>query len=254
VHRGVWVSVIAGVFSLTGAGGCQNRMPERGEKDHDDTDRRHASLMPVLARSAIGLTRSPGREHVARPVLVKDRAGLAGGVLAPAFEAHRAQLLRYLRARGAGEESEDCLQELWLRAALGNQGAVDDPLAYLYRMAHNLMLDRLRADSRRTRRETAYHSDVHGNGEADKSPTAEDALLARERLRAIERVLAGLGSRTDHIFRRHRIDEIAQRDIAAELGITLSAVEKHLQKAYRAIAAARRAEIPSAGEAQHDPS
>jgi RNA polymerase sigma-70 factor (ECF subfamily) len=30
---------------------------------------------------------------------------------------------------------------------------------------------------------------------------------------------------------------MAQRDIAAEFGISLSAVEKHLQKAYRAIAA-----------------
>jgi RNA polymerase sigma factor (sigma-70 family) len=167
---------------------------------------------------------------------------LAGGVLASAFEAHRAQLLRYLRARGAGEEAEDCLQELWIRASSGDHDAVAEPLSYLYRMAHNLMLDRYRADSRRAHRELAYQGDVHGDGEADKTPSAERALLARERLRAVERLLAGLGSRTDHIFRRHRIDEVAQRDIAAELGITLSAVEKHLQKAYRAIAAARRAE------------
>jgi len=180
---------------------------------------------------------------------------MAGNVLAPAFAAHRGPLLRYLRARGAGDEAEDCLQELWIRAAAVDPGAVADPLAYLYRMAHNLMLDRRRADSRRTKREVAYHGALYGDGEADKAPTAEHRLIARERLRGIERLLAGLGHRTDHIFRRHRIDEIAQRDIAAELGITLSAVEKHLQKAYRAIAAARHAETQPTtdGEAGHDP-
>jgi RNA polymerase sigma-70 factor (ECF subfamily) len=53
-------------------------------------------------------------------------------------------------------------------------------------------------------------------------------------------VLRSLGERTDYIFRRHRVEGIPQRDIAAELGISLSAVEKHLQRAYRAVQAAYR--------------
>jgi RNA polymerase sigma factor (sigma-70 family) len=165
---------------------------------------------------------------------------MAGSVLAQAFMANQSALLRYLRARGAGEESEDCLQDLWIRAQAIVDEGIGDPLAYLYRMAHNLMLDRYRATRRRQGRELAYRTDVEG-GDTDEAPTAERVLVGRDRLRQIDRVLAGLGPRTEHIFRRHRIDEVGQRDIAAELGITLSAVEKHLQKAYRAVAAAQRA-------------
>jgi len=98
------------------------------------------------------------------------------------------------------------------------------------------MLDRRRAAVRRRLREENYQESV---GETDETPNAEHVLLARERLRRIDQVLATLGPRTDHIFRRHRVEGIPQRDIAAELGITLSAVEKHLQKAYRAVVAAR---------------
>ena len=167
---------------------------------------------------------------------------MAGSVLAQALMANQAALLRYLRARGAGDDVEDWLQELWIRAQAREDVAVGDPLAYLYRMAHNLMLDRHRTSQRRHSREHSYRWDgAGGDGEADDAPAAERVLIARERLRHIGRVLARLGPRTDYIFRRHRVDEIPQREIATELGITLSAIEKHLQKAYRAVAAAQRA-------------
>ena len=165
---------------------------------------------------------------------------MAGSALAQAFMANRAALLRYLRARGAGEDAEDCLQELWIRTEASADEAIDDARSYLFRMAHNLMLDRYRTAHRRQHRELSYHKDVQG-GDVDDAPAAERILIARERLQQIDRVLAGLGSRTEYIFRRHRVEEIGQRDIAAELGITLSAVEKHLQKAYRAVAAAQHA-------------
>lgn len=167
---------------------------------------------------------------------------MAGSTLAQAFMANQAPLLRYLRARGAADDAEDCLQELWIRAEASSDQTVADPLAYLYRMAHNLMLDRHRTAHRRQNREQCYRRDIQdSDGEADDAPAAERVLIGRERLRQVDRVLAGLGRRTEYIFRRHRVDEIGQRDIAAELGITLSAIEKHLQKAYRAVAAAQRA-------------
>jgi RNA polymerase sigma-70 factor (ECF subfamily) len=174
--------------------------------------------------------------------LIGNGKNMAGSGLAQAFMANQAPLLRYLRARGAGEDAEDCLQELWIRAQVSDDEAVSDARAYLYRMAHNLMLDRHRTARRRQHREISYHEDVRGgDGDADDAPDAERILTARERLREIDGVLAELGVRTEYIFRRHRVDEIAQREIATELGITLSAIEKHLQKAYRAVAAAQRA-------------
>ena len=197
--------------------------------------------MGMARRSTMGFTMRPTSAYVRVGSSIGNGKSMPGSVLAQAFMANQAALLRYLRARGAGEDAEDCLQDLWIRAQASDDARVSDALAYLYRMAHNLMLDRMRTGRRRQDRETSYRTDVQGgDGEADDAPAAERLLIGRERLRQVDRVLAGLGRRTEYIFRRHRVDEIPQRDIAAELGITLSAVEKHLQKAYRAVAAAQR--------------
>jgi RNA polymerase sigma factor (sigma-70 family) len=166
---------------------------------------------------------------------------MAEDALAGIFLANRGALLRYLRARGATDDAEDLLQDLWLKLRGVEAERIGDGLAYLYRMAHNLMLDRRRAGARRRQREEGYHRDVgSGDGGADDAPAAERILLAREQLRQIDWTLSTLGTRTDFIFRRYRVDGAAQRDIATELGISVSAVEKHLQKAYRAVADAQR--------------
>jgi RNA polymerase sigma factor (sigma-70 family) len=205
----------------------------------------------------ISSSRFAARAGNAYPVRVERLAGtddMAQKPLADAFLSHRAALLRYLRARGAAQDAEDLLQELWLKIGHTVPDGIGEPLSYLYRMAHNLMLDRHRGSSRRQRREERYQTETRGRGEADDAPAAERSLLARENLHHIDRALAALGPRTDHIFRRFRVEGVAQRVIADELGITLSAVEKHLQKAYRAVAAAQRAyaaDEPLAANREH---
>ncbi len=166
---------------------------------------------------------------------------MAGQSLATIFADKRPVLLRYLLARGAADEAEDIIQELWLKLPAVVDESVLDPLGYLYRMAHNLMLDRRRTALRRERRERVYFADVEpidSDGATHEAP--ERVLIARERLGRIDRALAALGPKTDRIFRQHRVEGIAQRVIAEELGITVSAVEKHLQKAYRTVAQVQR--------------
>ena len=152
------------------------------------------------------------------------------------FMAHRAVLERFLRARcGNPAEAEDLVQELWLKLS-GATGPVAAPLAYLYRMADNLVLDRRRSARRRERRDDVWN-DLAGGGTAGASdaPSIERTLIAREQLRLVEEALSELAPRTAHIFKRFRIEAIGQRHIAAEEGISVSAVEKHLQKAYHTI-------------------
>jgi len=151
--------------------------------------------------------------------------------------ANRGPLLRFLRARGAGDDCEDILQELWLKVErLEAEGPIADPRAYLFRMADNLMHDRVRASMRRTNREHAWIETGFDPAGQDETPSAERALLARQRLRRVELALATLGDRTQAIFRRFRVDGVAQGRIAQEEGISVSAVEKHLQRAYRVVA------------------
>lgn len=162
---------------------------------------------------------------------------LAG--LEAVFLAHRNALLRFLRARGAGDDAEDLLQELWFRVAATPIGPIAEPVGYLMRAANNLMLDRHRGAVRTMRRDLDW---AESAGSIDHEvPTAEREMIGREALGRAEKVLASLGSRVDAIFRRYRLDEITIDQVAREFGVSRSTVEKDLQKAYRALLELRRA-------------
>lgn len=154
---------------------------------------------------------------------------------------NRDALLRFLRARGAGDAAEDLLQELWIKAAAGVVGPVRDPLPYLYRTANNLMLDRRRSELRQAKRDHDWSGAEDARGERESpAPSSEKIALDRDELEITREALMALGERTEAIFRRFRLDGANQRQIAEELGISLSAVEKHLQKAYRTLIELRR--------------
>lgn len=160
---------------------------------------------------------------------------MSAGGLEAIYLSHRPELLRFLRARGAGDAAEDLLQELWLKASAGASGPIQDPLAYLYRAANNLMIDRARSEASSSQRNRDWTDSTTGLSEASDAPSAERLLIAREALDEAARTVAELGERTDTIFRRFRVDGIGQRRIAEELGISINTVEKHLQRAYRAL-------------------
>lgn len=149
------------------------------------------------------------------------------------YLAHRDRLLRFLRARGAGAAAEDLVQELWLRIVSSPTGPVFDPLGYLYRAANNLMLNAYRSDARNSARDEAW-GEVHLVGEAS---AAEAGLVAREEIARARGRLAACGVRVQEIFFLFRVEGMNQRDIAERYGLSLSAVEKDIQRAYRAIAA-----------------
>ena len=161
----------------------------------------------------------------------------ANGLLRAALLEHRAALLRYFIARRVPpDEAEDVLQDLVVKIESHPSGPVAEPRAYLDRMAENLLLDRIRSEGRRRGREQAWVGAQAGATlEMDERPSPEQALIARERLALVSAALATLPERTLSVFRRYRIDGVPQRQIAAETGISLSAVEKHLQKAYQTV-------------------
>lgn len=154
------------------------------------------------------------------------------------FLANRDTLLRFLSAHGAGDAAEDLLHELWIRVRTPRGGPIAAPLAYLYRAAHNLMLDRHRAVRQAARRDNDW-SDAVGATVAGQSdaPSGERVLIAREEARMAARALEAIGERAAAVFRRHRIDGITQRAIADEMGVSLSTVESDLRQAYRAMIA-----------------
>ena len=165
---------------------------------------------------------------------------LNGGGLVPLFAELRPALSRFLQTRGASpDEAEDILQDVSIKLLAERSGPVAQPRAYLYKMTNNHFLLHRRTAGRRERREEDWVSAHGGGGEADDQPSIETELIAREQLAILQRLLDGLPERTRTIFRRFRIDGEPQRVIAGELGISVSAVEKHLARAYEAISAAK---------------
>lgn len=154
--------------------------------------------------------------------------------------AHRAQLMRFLESHGAGDATEDLFQELWIRVTQRPNGPVANPLAYLYRAANNLMVDRYRAERQARQRDHAWSEARGGLEEWAPQPTAEEVLIARQELGRLDVALAALGERAARCFRRFRLDGVPQKQIAAELGVSLSTVESDLRRAYAALIAARR--------------
>ncbi len=150
------------------------------------------------------------------------------------FEANREQLLRYLRAHGAGDAAEDLLQELWLKVATSPSGPIASPKSYLFRAATNLMIDRRRSEAQAQRRDQEW------SGLADRLPDSaandpgpDREIDGRQKLAFVDQQLSGLPARAVSIFRAHRIEGRTQREIAAEMGLSASTIESDLRMAYR---------------------
>jgi len=181
-----------------------------------------------------------GRLRLSLPKAECAHEMLNGGGLIPLFTELRPALSRFLQTRGASpDEAEDILQDVYIKLLAERPGPVAQPRAYLYKMANNHFLLHRRTAGRRERREEDWAGVHGGSGEIDDQPSVETELIAREQLAILQRILDGLPERTRIIFRRFRIDGEPQRVIAGELGISISAVEKHLARAYQAIAAAK---------------
>ncbi|MEG3164416.1 sigma-70 family RNA polymerase sigma factor [Sphingomonas sp. PB2P19] len=161
--------------------------------------------------------------------------------LSAVLATNRVQLVRFFTGRtGSAAEAEDVVQEIWLHIAQPSAGLavgpIGNPLAYLHRVGMNIVLDRVRARGRRERRDAGYVETttvVVGAAAIGESPSAFDAVVARDRVARLAAVLAGPPEGAMRVFRRHRIDGVSHAEIAAELGITRSAVEKHIAVALK---------------------
>ncbi|MXP27124.1 sigma-70 family RNA polymerase sigma factor [Altererythrobacter indicus] len=152
--------------------------------------------------------------------------------------ANRLRLLRFFAARGAGDGAEDCLQELWLKISAAHSGPVAAPESYLFQMANRLMIDRYRSARQAEKRDLEWSAATSGDGhDISDAPSAERVLVARQYAALVAQEIEKLGERPAAIFRRHRVDGVPQRDVAAEFGVSLSTVESDLRRAYSTLKA-----------------
>lgn len=170
-----------------------------------------------------------------------DTAGLQG-----LYWHYQAELLRFLTARtGDAAEAEDIVQDLWLKVRAAHGGPVGNGRAYLYRMAQNLVLDRLRERRRRDARERAW-SDLEigrcapGADLPDPRANAEEAMHGQEAAARLAAAVAALPDGAGRVFRLHKLEGLSHGEVAARLGISRSGVEKHMAVAMKYLRRALR--------------
>lgn len=155
-----------------------------------------------------------------------------------AFREHESVLTRFLARRlRCRVTAQDLTQEIFLRIHPIRWRAIYNPRAFLFRIAANLA-STYSAQARR-RSEIIDELSELLSSEADEV-TPERHLLAADELARVAAILQNLPERTRQILVWHRYDGIQQNEIARHLGISTTAVEKHLRKAVVLMAEAAR--------------
>lgn len=147
----------------------------------------------------------------------------------------RSELLRFMLARQCDPaEVEDLLQDLYVKLSIIRTGPVSNPRAYLYQMANNLLHDHRRGRRRQQARDDHWTRNRIGPDlEKDAEPSPEESAIARDELKRVNEAIGLMPDRTAQILKMYRLDGVSQKAIANSLDLSLSAVEKHLQRAYR---------------------
>lgn len=172
----------------------------------------------------------PARLGEGDPLPPDDRLA-AGSVLAleDLYRAQKPRLLRFFTRRTDKDEAGDLLQESFARLAgtAAEPGkSIEQPEAYLSRIAGNLLRNRAKSALQRS---LAHHIPVE---EADlRAPDLVAALEARDLLHRIQSALQKLSPKTRDIFLAHRVDGLSYREIAISMGLSVKGVEWHMTKA-----------------------
>ncbi len=137
------------------------------------------------------------------------------------------RLIREVRIRTRGRsDPEELLHAAYLRLVrYRTQHTVENIGAFLVRTAVNIGVDNYRHDR--------FIADIapENAGICENSPLQDEVLAARARLERVREGLSRLSPRTREVFLMHRLEDMKYREIAERLGISQSAVEKHIAKA-----------------------
>ncbi|AAY36161.1 Sigma-70 region 2 [Pseudomonas syringae pv. solidagae] len=147
------------------------------------------------------------------------------------FLAQRPVLLRTLqRMVGNQSTAEDLLQETWLRVS---RALTEHPVAHLepfvFQTARNLALDHLRARRIHGRTMLEDVSPARLENVVAQLGSPEDAAHAKRLLENLSASLSTLSPRQQKIFTLSRLDGRSYLEIAEQLQVSASTVQKELK-------------------------
>ena len=148
------------------------------------------------------------------------------------YERYQEPLLGYLaQLTRSKHDAEDIAQEAFLHLWFAlSSGPIQNPKAFLFTTALNLVKDNCRRAYTRAMRAAVQLDDI----EVPDLSEPSQALESEEALALIVRTLEQLGPSTQKAFFLDRIELFPHSQIAARLGVTVSMVEKHISYAMTA--------------------
>ncbi len=153
----------------------------------------------------------------------------------------RANLVRFFAARaGSMTLAEDLAQELYIKIATRDREAaiIENPVALIYRVATNVMLDRARGESRSGVRDAAWRQINHasiGTDDVSEAPAADEVTASRQRLRQLVEAVDELPPQMQRAFRLHKLEGHSHADTAQIMGLSVKSIEKHISAALKAL-------------------
>ncbi|WP_016956684.1 sigma-70 family RNA polymerase sigma factor [Catenovulum agarivorans] len=146
------------------------------------------------------------------------------------FLQYNAFLKNYMRKfLKAENDIDDLVQDVYVKALAAEQGGkIQQPRAYLFRIAKNMALDEM---VKKSRVMTSYLEECADITAEEITESMESEEEAAEYIRLYCEAMELLPKKTREIFMLRKIYGYKHKDIASKLGISISSVEKHIKSA-----------------------
>ena len=155
----------------------------------------------------------------------KDRSR----TITEAFLKHETFLKRFIsRLLPRPQDIKDVVQDTYLKAFTAEKKqTIQQPKAFLFRVAKNAALTQL---TKKSRQVISYVEDYDGLEIINDEVTVENRVLAQEKLGMFCQSALEMPPRCRRVFLMAKVYGMSHREISAEVGIGISAVEKHVAK------------------------
>jgi RNA polymerase sigma-70 factor, ECF subfamily len=202
-------------------------------------------LAMAAVPSAVGAARAgaqSGGELTDAQIMLRVKAGDSSAFEYLVQKYRRPMLSFMYRMAHNPAVAEDLAQEVFLRVYRSREKyeASAKFTTWLYRIASNLAVNHAR-DTRHQRPETTVSLDEPEKETGltmdlpDTSPTAEEAIVRRERLAAIRQRVEALPERQKMALIMHKYQQMDYRQIAQVLKLSESAIKSLLFRAYETL-------------------
>ncbi len=148
------------------------------------------------------------------------------GCVAAAWQAHGEQIRSFLRHRlGDAQAADDVLQDVFFKAMRQGKNfcALDDPRAWLFKVAHHALVDRARSQH--------PAEPIEALAEVLPAPDAEPVSAVAALQGCLQRVLGEMPPDDAELLRACDIGGQTQADYAQAHGLSLPAVKSRLLRA-----------------------